>query len=120
MTCPHCHRTLYSRRLRCEHCGETLPAEYLIPDPQEEARHWALLNQSRMRGAIDHYYASPVAADGKVFLVSQTGVITVLKAEGTPEVLTTHELDDEAYATPAIADGRIYIRTRSALYCFGK
>jgi hypothetical protein len=47
-------------------------------------------------------------------------VITVLKAGGTPEVLTTHELDDEAYATPAIADGRIYIRTRSALYCFGK
>jgi outer membrane protein assembly factor BamB len=80
----------------------------------------ALLQQSRLRGAIDHYYASPVAADGKVFLVSQSGVITVLKAGGTPEVLTVHELDDESYATPAIADGRIYIRTRSALYCFGK
>jgi hypothetical protein len=37
MNCPHCHRTLYSRRPRCEHCGETLPPEYLIPDPQEEA-----------------------------------------------------------------------------------
>lgn len=37
MTCPYCHRTLYSRRPRCEHCGETLPEEYLIPDPQEEA-----------------------------------------------------------------------------------
>ena len=37
MTCPHCYRTLYSRRPRCEHCGETLPEEYLIPDPQEEA-----------------------------------------------------------------------------------
>ena len=80
----------------------------------------SLLQQSRLRGAIDHYYASPVAADGKVFLVSQSGVITVLKAGGTPEILTVHELDDESYATPAIADGRIYIRTRSALYCFGK
>jgi outer membrane protein assembly factor BamB len=80
----------------------------------------ALLQQSRMRGAIDHYYASPVAAGGKVFLVSQSGVVTVLKAGGTPEVLTFHELDDEAYATPAIGDGRIYVRTRSALYCFGK
>jgi len=29
-------------------------------------------------------------------------------------------MDDECFATPAIADGRIYIRTRSALYCFGK
>ncbi len=37
MTCPHCHRTLYSRRPRCEHCGETLPEEYLVPDPNEEA-----------------------------------------------------------------------------------
>ena len=80
----------------------------------------ALLQQSRLHGAIDHYYASPVAADGKVFLVSQSGVVTVLKAGGKPEVLTVHELDDESYATPAIADGRIYIRTRSALYCFGR
>lgn len=37
MKCPSCRRTLYSLRPRCEHCGETLPAEYLIPDPQEEA-----------------------------------------------------------------------------------
>jgi outer membrane protein assembly factor BamB len=80
----------------------------------------ALLQQSRLRGAIDHYYASPVAADGKIFLVSQSGVVTVLKAGGKPEVMTVYELDDESYATPAIADGRIYIRTRSALYCFGK
>jgi len=80
----------------------------------------AVLQQSRLRGAIDHYYASPVAADGKVFLVSQSGVITVLKAGGKPDALTVYELDDESYATPAIADGRIYIRTRSALYCFGK
>jgi len=79
----------------------------------------ALFQQSRLRGAIDHYYASPVAADGKVFLVSQSGVITVLKAGGAAEVLTVHELDDECYATPAIAGGRIYIRTRGALYCFG-
>src|SRR5882672_11144258 len=80
----------------------------------------AVLQQSRMRGAIDHYYASPVAADGKVYLLSQSGVVTVLKAGGKPEALTVYELDDESYATPAIADGRIYIRTRSALYCFGK
>ena len=37
MNCPHCHKVLYSRRPRCEHCGETLPPEYLIPDPNEEA-----------------------------------------------------------------------------------
>ena len=80
----------------------------------------ALIHQSRLRGAIDHYYASPVAADGKVFIASQSGIVTVLKAGGEYEVLSSVQLDDECYATPAIADGRIYIRTRSALYCFGR
>ncbi len=79
----------------------------------------ALLQQTRVRGAIDHYFASPVAAGGKVYLVSQSGVVSVLNAAGKPEVLAVNELDDECYATPAIADGRIYVRTRSALYCFG-
>jgi outer membrane protein assembly factor BamB len=76
--------------------------------------------QGRLRGVADHYYASPVAADGKIFFVSQAGVVTVLKAGPDQEVLAVNELDDESYATPAIADGRIYIRTRSALYSFGK
>ncbi len=80
----------------------------------------AVLKQGRLRGVADHYFSSPVAADGKVLIVSQAGVVTVLKAGGEQEILAANELDDECYATPAIADGRIYIRTRSALYCFGK
>ncbi len=36
------------------------------------------------------------------------------------ELLAVNDLGEDCYATPAIADGRIYIRTRSALYCFGK
>jgi hypothetical protein len=39
-----------------------------------------VLKQGRLRDAIDHYYASPVAADGKVFIASQTGIVSVLKA----------------------------------------
>lgn len=83
-------------------------------------RTGALLKQMRLRGAVDHYYASPVAGDDKVFIVSQGGIVSVLKAGGEAEVLAVNELEDECYATPAIADGRIYVRTRSALYCFGK
>jgi outer membrane protein assembly factor BamB len=79
-----------------------------------------VLKQGRLRGAIDKYFASPVAADDKVFLIGQAGAVSVLKAGGDWEVLAVNELDDEVFATPAIADGRIYIRTRSALYSFGK
>ena len=85
-------------------------------DPSTGALH----KQGRLRGAVDHYFASPVAGDGKVYIVSQAGIVSVLKAGAEQEVLAVNELDDECYATPAIADGRIYIRTRSALYCFGK
>lgn len=79
-----------------------------------------VLKQGRLHGAIDKYFASPVAADGKVFLVGQGGQVSVLKAAGDWQLLAVNELDDEVFATPAIADGRVYIRTRSALYSFGK
>lgn len=79
-----------------------------------------VIKQGRLHGAIDKYFSSPVAADGKVFLIGQGGQVSVLKAAGEWEVLAVNELDDECFATPAIADGRIYIRTRSALYSFGK
>jgi len=79
-----------------------------------------VIKQGRLHGAIDKYFSSPVAADDKVFLIGEAGAVSVLKAAGDWQVLAVNELDDECFATPAIADGRIYIRTRSALYCFGK
>jgi hypothetical protein len=53
-------------------------------------------------------------------VIGQGGQVSVLKAAGDYQVLAVNELDDECFATPAIADGHIYIRTRSALYSFGK
>jgi outer membrane protein assembly factor BamB len=79
----------------------------------------AALKQGRLREAIDHYYASPVAGDGKVYLASRTGLVSVLRAGPEQEVLSVTDLDDEIAATPALADGRVYLRTRGALYCFG-
>jgi outer membrane protein assembly factor BamB len=80
----------------------------------------AVLRQGRLKGAIDKYFASPVGADGKVFLVSQDGTVSVVSATANWEILAVTTLGDEVFATPAIADGRIYIRTKSALYAFGK
>ena len=79
-----------------------------------------VIKQGRLHGAIDKYFSSPVAADDKVFLIGQGGQVSVLKAAGEWEVIKVNELDDEVFATPAIAEGRMYIRTRSALYSFGK
>jgi outer membrane protein assembly factor BamB len=79
-----------------------------------------VIKQGRLHGAIDKYFASPVAADDKVYLIGQGGQVSVLKAVAEWEVMAVNELDDEVFATPAIADGHLYVRTRSALYSFGK
>ncbi len=79
-----------------------------------------VIKQGRLKGANDQYYASPVAADGKVFMVSRKGKISVLNPDGSLEVTAVNDLAEQCYATPAIANGRIYIRTVKALYCFGK
>jgi outer membrane protein assembly factor BamB len=80
----------------------------------------AELGQGRLKGAIDHYYASPVAADGKIFMLSETGKVAVLPAGGSLEPITVNDLGDDIYATPAISGGRIFLRTRGWLYCFGE
>ncbi|HKX30822.1 MAG TPA: PQQ-binding-like beta-propeller repeat protein, partial [Blastocatellia bacterium] len=79
-----------------------------------------VVKQGRLKGAIDKYFASPVGADGKVYLISQDGTVSVVKAAGEWEVLAVNALGEEVFATPAIADGRIYLRTHGQLYCFGK
>ncbi len=79
----------------------------------------ALLKEGRTRGALGEYEASPVAADGKVFLTSGEGKITVLKADGQWEVLGVNVVGEEIRATPALSGGRLYVRTRAAVYCFG-
>jgi outer membrane protein assembly factor BamB len=78
-----------------------------------------VLKQGRTPDALEEYYASPVAADGKVFMVSASGKVTVLKADAQWEILAMNDLDEEVWATPAIAGGNLYIRTRNALYSFG-
>lgn len=78
----------------------------------------AILKQGRAADSLGEYFASPVAADGKVFLLSGAGKLTVLKAQAQWDVLGVNDMGDEAYATPAIVNGRIYVRTRGALYCF--
>jgi outer membrane protein assembly factor BamB len=73
----------------------------------------------RSKEAIDDYFASPVAADGKVYLLSHSGKMTVVNAGPQWEVLAVNDLKEESQATPALAFGHIYVRTSKALYSFG-
>ena len=84
-----------------------------------DASDGELLKQGRARGP-GIYYASLVAGDGKVYLASERGVITVLKAGRQWDILSSHDLGERIMATPVAAAGQLFIRTDEALYCFAK
>jgi hypothetical protein len=72
-------------------------------------------------GAPGAYFASPIAADGRVYFASSEGVVTVIAADGDQlKVLSRNEIGEDMIATPAIAGNSIFIRTLRNLYVFEK
>jgi outer membrane protein assembly factor BamB len=78
-----------------------------------------VLKAGRVAGALGGYTASPVAAEGRIFIASEEGKLSVLRAGRDWEVLAVNDLGEGIFATPALSAGRIYVRTDEALYCFG-
>lgn len=79
-----------------------------------------LFLQARLREVPDRIYASPVAGDGKVYFVTQSGVVVVMKADGTQTKVSVSNLEEDTYATPAIAGGVVYVRTTRTLGAYGR
>lgn len=75
-----------------------------------------LWERSRI-GNFGDYFASPIAADGKIYIAGKNGFMVVLEDGPELKVLGKHDIGGEIIATPAIADGRLYIRTREELIC---
>jgi len=71
-------------------------------------------------GALGYYYASPVAADNKIYLASEEGEVVVLDGGEELKVLARNKLGSQILATPAIVDGKIYVRTGDHVYAFGR
>jgi len=81
-----------------------------------DARNGQLLWQQRVKG---QFSASPVFADGKAYVPSEAGVVTVIRLGKEPEVLATNDMEQTLLATPAIAGGAIYLRSDKTLFCIG-
>ena len=73
--------------------------------------------QERLGGV---YTASPIAGDGKVYLVSEDGETIVISAGRTPTVLARNKLNARQLASPAVAGGRLFIRSDDVMYAVGK
>lgn len=66
------------------------------------------------------FTASPVAGDGKVYLVSETGETVVMQAGRTPKVLSRNTVEGHFVASPAIAGGRLFLRADDRLIAVGR
>jgi outer membrane protein assembly factor BamB len=82
-----------------------------------EARTGKQLYEQRLPGTFS---ASPVAADGKVYLASEDGDVFVLRAGATYELLATNPMGEPLMATPAISDGLLIVRSRGHVYAIGE
>ena len=71
-------------------------------------------------GDTSSYYSSPVAADGRIFMVSVSGKVTVFNAGEKASVIARTALGERCVATPAIVDDTLYYRTANHLWAFGK
>ncbi len=75
--------------------------------------------QSRLPGP-HNFKASPVGADGKLYLASENGDVFVLKMGPELEVIATNTLADQVFiSSPAIADGNLFLRSEKYLFCIG-
>ena len=107
-----------------------------VPTPVTDGTYFYIINDSGIVWCLDAktgeeiygrkrlrrstYSASPVLADGKIYITNEDGLTTVLKAGPEFEVLAENRLDDYCLSSPAISDGQIFIRTARYLYAIGE
>ena len=80
-----------------------------------DARTGAVRFTERL-AAVPNVYASPVAADGRIYVVGREGTTAVLDAGPAAKVLATNVLSDAIDTTPALVDGELYLRGARHLY----
>jgi len=76
-----------------------------------------VLWKERLKGS---YRASPLAAEGRLYLLNTSALCTVVAAASRFERLAENPLKDETIASPVVSDGRIYLRGRKSLYCIDR
>ena len=107
-----------------------------VPTPVTDGKYFYIVNDRGIMWCLDAktgaeiygqqrikpgtYSASPVLADGKIYVTNEDGMTTVVQAGPKFEVLAENPLNDYCLSSPAISDGQIFIRTSGFLYCIGK
>jgi hypothetical protein len=69
-------------------------------------------------GTAGDYYSSAIAAGENIYIASEKGIVTVLRAGDTFEVRARNDLKEEIKTTPAVVEGALYLRTSHRVYAF--
>jgi len=88
-------------------------------EPRTGKVKWTMQTPGRAK-----YEASPLAADGKIYLINHAGEVAIVSATNG-EILKTIVMDEPkgrevVRATISAAYGRLFVRTTRQLYCVGK
>jgi outer membrane protein assembly factor BamB len=106
-----------------------------VPTPVTDGRHLFIVNDRGVMFCLDAktgrtvwgperiapgtYSASPVLADGKLYMTNEEGLTTVVRAAATFEKVAENALEDYTLSSPAISEGQIFIRTAEHLWAIG-
>ena len=82
-------------------------------DAKTGKAHWS----ERLGGG---HSASPILANGRIYFVSEPGVVNVVAADKEYKLLASNKLGERSLASPAVADGALFIRTSNHLWRFEK
>ncbi len=85
-----------------------------------EARTGEAVYERQKLGTRNTITASPVAADGRLYIQTEDGECYVVKQGPEFKILAVNKLDETFCASPAISGGRFFLRGRRHLYCIGE
>jgi outer membrane protein assembly factor BamB len=83
-----------------------------------EANTGKVVYRERIGG--ESYTASPVAADGRLYFISEQGQVRVVKAGAAFELLAVNDVGDVCMAPPAISGGTLFVRSQHFLFALGR
>jgi outer membrane protein assembly factor BamB len=78
------------------------------------------LYRQRLPSVGSGFSASPVAADGRIYLANEDGEMLVIAAGEKFNHLATNSMGELLMATPALSDGIMYVRSSASLFAIGR
>ena len=75
-----------------------------------------IFTRERLEGSKE-VYASPIAANGYIYIPTREGYTTVLRDSANFEVVANNKLDEALDGSPAVIGDELYLRGRGHLYC---